>query len=87
LASPGWYPVSGRVPVWKVCIVRGRNPPRTFDALYIFTIKFSESPPRNFQTFQSGPCQCCELYQCLFSRAGGFIVRTLLIQERFMKVI
>jgi hypothetical protein len=38
----------------KVCIARGRNPPRTFDALYIFTIKFSESPPRNFQTFQSG---------------------------------
>jgi hypothetical protein len=33
------------------------------------------------------PYQCCELYQCLFSRAGGFIVRKLLIHERFMKVI
>ena len=40
--------------MWKVCIARGRNPPRTFDAFYIFTIKFSKSPPRNFQTFQSG---------------------------------
>ena len=28
--------------------------PRTFNAFYIFTIKFSKSPPRNFQTFQSG---------------------------------
>jgi hypothetical protein len=42
------------IPVWKVCIVRGRNPLYTFDAFYIFTIKFSKSPLRNFQTFQSG---------------------------------
>jgi hypothetical protein len=42
------------LPVWKVCIARGRNPPRTFDAFYIFTIKFSKSPPRTLQTFQSG---------------------------------
>ena len=47
----------GAVPVWKVCIARGRNPPRTFDAFYIFTIKFSKSPPCNFQTFQSGCSQ------------------------------
>ena len=63
-------PVCRRPPVWKVCIARGRNPPRTFYAFYIFTIKFSKSPPRTLQTFQSGmapyiksifcfsPCNC-----------------------------
>jgi hypothetical protein len=47
-----------RYPVWKVCIARGRNPPHTFDAFYIFTIKFSKSPPCTLQTFQSGPVLC-----------------------------
>jgi hypothetical protein len=42
-------------PVWKVCIARRISPARNFDAFYIFTIKFSKSPARNFQTFQSGP--------------------------------
>jgi hypothetical protein len=48
------YISRGLTPVWKVGIARGRNPPRTFDAFYIFTIKFSKSPPRTLQTFQSG---------------------------------
>jgi hypothetical protein len=41
-------------PVWKVCIARQISQARNFDAFYIFTIKFSKSPARNFQTFQSG---------------------------------
>ena len=40
--------------MWKVCIARRISPARNFDAFYIFTIKFSKSPARNFQTFQSG---------------------------------
>jgi hypothetical protein len=39
--------------VWKVCIARRRYQPHNFDAFYVFTIKFSKSPARNFQTFQS----------------------------------
>jgi hypothetical protein len=41
-------------PVWKVCIARRISLARNFDAFYIFTIKFSKSPARNFETFQSG---------------------------------
>jgi hypothetical protein len=44
----------GRGPVWKVCIARRISPALNFDAFYIFTIKFSKSPARIFQTFQSG---------------------------------
>ena len=40
--------------MWKVCIARRISPARNFDAFYLFTIKFSKSPARNFQTFQSG---------------------------------
>ena len=48
-------PMSG--PVWKVCIARRISLARNFDAFYIFTIKFSKSLARNFQTFQSGEWQ------------------------------
>ena len=50
----------GCLPVWKVCIARRISPARNFDAFYIFTIKFSKSPARNFQTFQSGLFICGE---------------------------
>jgi hypothetical protein len=36
------------------CTARGRSSARIFYAFYIFTIKFSKSPARNFQTLQSG---------------------------------
>ena len=41
-------------PVWKVCIVRPRSRPRSFDVPYIFYSKFLKSRARNLQTFQSG---------------------------------
>jgi hypothetical protein len=41
-------------PRWKVCIAQQRYRPRNFDAFYMFTITFSKSQARNFQTFQSG---------------------------------
>jgi hypothetical protein len=50
------YPISQyealccyHLPVWKVCIARRKYRTRNFDAFYIFTIKFSKSPARNFQ--------------------------------------
>ena len=42
------------MPVWKVCIVRPRSRPRSFDVPYIFYSKFLKSRARNLQTFQSG---------------------------------
>jgi hypothetical protein len=44
--------------VWKVCIARRISPARNFDVFYIITIKFFKSLARNFQTFQSGSCDC-----------------------------
>ena len=42
------------IPDWKVCSARARNRPRSFDVLYIFSIKFRQFHPRTLQTFQSG---------------------------------
>jgi hypothetical protein len=46
--------VSSERLVWKVCIARQRYRPHNFDGFYVFAIKISKSPARNFQTFQSG---------------------------------
>ena len=46
-------------PVWKVCIVRPRSRPRSFDVPYIFYSKFLKSRARNLQTFQSGRGATC----------------------------
>ena len=51
------------VPVWKVCIVRPRSRPCSFDVPYIFYSKFLKSRARNLQTFQSG--------ECIKERGGG----------------
>ena len=36
--------------MWKVCIMQPRYRTHNFDTFHIFTIKFSKSQPRNFQT-------------------------------------
>ena len=43
-----------KVSILCYSIWSGSSPACNFDAFYIFTIKFSKSPARNFQTFQSG---------------------------------
>ena len=38
----------------EICIAQPISPAHNFDSFYIFTIKFSKSLARNFQTFQLG---------------------------------
>ena len=53
-------------PVWKVCIVRPRSRPRSFDVPYIFYSKFLKSRARNLQTFQSNVQGCLIVFaSCL----------------------
>ena len=42
------------MPDWKVCTARARNRLRSFDVIYIYSIKFCQSCSCILQTFQSG---------------------------------
>jgi hypothetical protein len=52
----------------KVCIAQRISLACNFDAFYIFTITFSKSLARNFQTFQSGWQLLINLFYYLFKK-------------------